>query len=383
MGGWGVAYAAAKAAFHRVTDMCHVEFAAQGVWAFSIAPGLTLTESMRATGTDKVLWRPATSRRRPRSPARWLAWLGDEDDAGRYAGPDGLVPRALQGAGAGAGVAASSSPDGLRAVPSGWDRAAPRRRHLDRARRQRTVEIAARRQAQPGIGRLGQLVGLRLHLRVQGPSGIARAPSRMQGAHVPRGSAAAARHSSTLKPRFSRSTSAGIPLVPAASRCASTPREAPAHQHGHVPVTAVLTQCRRGLPGLAHAPRAEGGCDPGPQRPVGPAQVRPEPLGRRHGTPQQGQCRDDVGSRRVLHTSLRASAGGDGPHAAQRAGGHHLPAPGTALATIAGWKLKNAAATGPAPTRAEGRRRAPRSSRTRSPGARRRATRHGTVVRSK
>ena len=30
-GGWGVAYAAAKAAFHRVTDMCHVEFAAQGI----------------------------------------------------------------------------------------------------------------------------------------------------------------------------------------------------------------------------------------------------------------------------------------------------------------------------------------------------------------
>ena len=29
-GGWGVAYAAAKAAFHRVTDMCHVEFASAG-----------------------------------------------------------------------------------------------------------------------------------------------------------------------------------------------------------------------------------------------------------------------------------------------------------------------------------------------------------------
>ena len=54
-GGWGVAYAAAKAAFHRVTDMCHVEFAARGIWAFSIAPGLTLTESMRASGMDKVL----------------------------------------------------------------------------------------------------------------------------------------------------------------------------------------------------------------------------------------------------------------------------------------------------------------------------------------
>ena len=31
-GGWGVAYAAAKAAFHRVTDMCHVEFATPGIW---------------------------------------------------------------------------------------------------------------------------------------------------------------------------------------------------------------------------------------------------------------------------------------------------------------------------------------------------------------
>ena len=38
-GGWGVAYAAAKAAFHRVTDMCHVEFAARASAAFSIAPG--------------------------------------------------------------------------------------------------------------------------------------------------------------------------------------------------------------------------------------------------------------------------------------------------------------------------------------------------------
>ena len=38
-GGWGVAYAAAKAAFHRVTDMCHVEFAGQGILAFSIEIG--------------------------------------------------------------------------------------------------------------------------------------------------------------------------------------------------------------------------------------------------------------------------------------------------------------------------------------------------------
>ena len=85
-GGWGVAYAAAKAAFHRVTDMCHVEFASQGVWAFSIAPGLTLTESMRASGTDKVLMDAGHVPAPPEVAGEVAAWLGDDPDAGRYAG---------------------------------------------------------------------------------------------------------------------------------------------------------------------------------------------------------------------------------------------------------------------------------------------------------
>ncbi len=85
-GGWGVAYAAAKAAFHRVTDMCHVEFASQGVWAFSIAPGLTLTESMRASGTDKVLTDAGHVPAPPEVAGEVAAWLGDDPDARRYAG---------------------------------------------------------------------------------------------------------------------------------------------------------------------------------------------------------------------------------------------------------------------------------------------------------
>jgi NAD(P)-dependent dehydrogenase (short-subunit alcohol dehydrogenase family) len=85
-GGWGVAYAAAKAAFHRVTDMCHVEFASQGVWAFSIAPGLTLTESMRATGTDKALIDAGHVPAPPEVAGEVAAWLGDDPAAGRYAG---------------------------------------------------------------------------------------------------------------------------------------------------------------------------------------------------------------------------------------------------------------------------------------------------------
>ncbi len=85
-GGWGVAYAAAKAAFHRVTDMCHVEFAARGIWAFSIAPGLTLTESMRASGMDKVLVGAGHVPAPPEVAGEVAAWLGDDPEAGAYAG---------------------------------------------------------------------------------------------------------------------------------------------------------------------------------------------------------------------------------------------------------------------------------------------------------
>jgi NAD(P)-dependent dehydrogenase (short-subunit alcohol dehydrogenase family) len=85
-GGWGVAYAAAKAAFHRVTDMCHVEFAPQGIWAFSIAPGLTLTESMRASGMDTVLVGAGHVPAPPEVAGEVAAWLGDDPGAGKYAG---------------------------------------------------------------------------------------------------------------------------------------------------------------------------------------------------------------------------------------------------------------------------------------------------------
>jgi NAD(P)-dependent dehydrogenase (short-subunit alcohol dehydrogenase family) len=85
-GGWGVAYAAAKAAFHRVTDMCHVEFFDRGVWSFSIAPGLTLTESMRASGTDKVLLEAGHAPAPPDVAGEVAAWLGDDPGAARLAG---------------------------------------------------------------------------------------------------------------------------------------------------------------------------------------------------------------------------------------------------------------------------------------------------------
>jgi NAD(P)-dependent dehydrogenase (short-subunit alcohol dehydrogenase family) len=85
-GGWGLAYAAAKAAFHRVTDMCDVEFFDAGVWSFSLAPGLTLTESMRASGSDAVLLEAGHVPAPPDVAGAVAAWLGDDAGAQRYAG---------------------------------------------------------------------------------------------------------------------------------------------------------------------------------------------------------------------------------------------------------------------------------------------------------
>jgi NAD(P)-dependent dehydrogenase (short-subunit alcohol dehydrogenase family) len=85
-GGWGLAYAAAKAAFHRVTDMCHVEFFSAGVWSFSIAPGLSLTESMRVSGTDKVLTDAGFAPAPPEVAGEVAAWLGEAAEAEEFAG---------------------------------------------------------------------------------------------------------------------------------------------------------------------------------------------------------------------------------------------------------------------------------------------------------
>jgi NAD(P)-dependent dehydrogenase (short-subunit alcohol dehydrogenase family) len=85
-GGWGVAYAAAKAAFHRVTDICHVEFFASGIWSFSIAPGLTLTESMRTSSMDQVLINAGHAPAPPEVAGKVAAWLAADLDAERFAG---------------------------------------------------------------------------------------------------------------------------------------------------------------------------------------------------------------------------------------------------------------------------------------------------------
>ena len=53
-GGWGVGYAASKAAFGRLAGVINAEFAGRGVTAFNLEPGFVITERMRATGGQTV-----------------------------------------------------------------------------------------------------------------------------------------------------------------------------------------------------------------------------------------------------------------------------------------------------------------------------------------
>jgi NAD(P)-dependent dehydrogenase (short-subunit alcohol dehydrogenase family) len=63
-----------------------VEFFSEGIWSFSIAPGLTLTESMRASGMDQVLVEAGHPPAPPEVAGAVIGWLADDAGAEQYAG---------------------------------------------------------------------------------------------------------------------------------------------------------------------------------------------------------------------------------------------------------------------------------------------------------
>ena len=209
-GGWGVAYAAAKAAFHRVTDMCHVEFAAQGIAAFSIAPGLTLTESMRASGMDSVLVGAGHVPAPPEVAGEVAAWLGDDPDALRFAGQMVSSRKLCKELGARPRLAAAPAgltQRGTRQPHRVGERHHAGGGHVGGAGGQHAVQLLEGQVAQPGIGGLGQLVGQLLDLAVQGATGIGHAPVGVQQAPAPR----ARPWRRPIPPRSSRGCPAAAP----------------------------------------------------------------------------------------------------------------------------------------------------------------------------
>lgn len=90
-GGWGYAYAASKAAMHRLAGHLAVEVGPQGVIAVNVDPGHVMTERMQANAKRLGLegrYHGAP----PSAPASTVAWLATSDEAASYNGQtvDGL-----------------------------------------------------------------------------------------------------------------------------------------------------------------------------------------------------------------------------------------------------------------------------------------------------
>ena len=79
-GGWGLAYAGSKAAFHRTAGVLAVEYGPRGILTFNVEPGMVLTEKMEMNQREMGLEGryPAAP---PSVPASVVAWLATDPDA--------------------------------------------------------------------------------------------------------------------------------------------------------------------------------------------------------------------------------------------------------------------------------------------------------------
>jgi len=79
-GGWGFAYGASKAAFHRMVGVLAVEHRESGVRFHNIEPGFVMTEAMKLNDPDGAIakrFRAAP----PEVPAAAIAWLASDPAA--------------------------------------------------------------------------------------------------------------------------------------------------------------------------------------------------------------------------------------------------------------------------------------------------------------
>lgn len=93
-GGWGLAYAASKAAFGRIAGSLNAEYRGRGVRAFNVDPGFVVTESGRVRGGAAAIGQgggyPSAD---PASSGRVIAWLATSPDADRFLGKVVWAPK--------------------------------------------------------------------------------------------------------------------------------------------------------------------------------------------------------------------------------------------------------------------------------------------------
>jgi NAD(P)-dependent dehydrogenase (short-subunit alcohol dehydrogenase family) len=85
-GGWGLAYAASKAAFGRIAGCVNAEYRGLGVRCFNVDPGFVVTEAIRARGGADLIEDQGFDPAQPDDAGLVIAWLTRSDDADRLLG---------------------------------------------------------------------------------------------------------------------------------------------------------------------------------------------------------------------------------------------------------------------------------------------------------
>ncbi|MFN2537315.1 MAG: SDR family oxidoreductase [Mycobacteriales bacterium] len=85
-GGWGLAYAASKAAVGRLAGAVNAEYLSRGVRAFNVDPGFVVTEAMRARGGADLIEEQGFDLAKDDAAGRVIAWLATDPAAERFLG---------------------------------------------------------------------------------------------------------------------------------------------------------------------------------------------------------------------------------------------------------------------------------------------------------
>ncbi|MCW2857466.1 MAG: oxidoreductase [Marmoricola sp.] len=93
-GGWGLGYAASKAAFGRIAGTINAELGDRGIRAFNVDPGFVVTESALARGgTEAIAQGGGYPSADAAASGKVIAWLATSPDAGRFLGKVIWAPR--------------------------------------------------------------------------------------------------------------------------------------------------------------------------------------------------------------------------------------------------------------------------------------------------
>ena len=85
-GGWGLAYAASKAAVGRIAGAVNAEYRTSGIRAFNVDPGFVVTEAMRARGGADAIESQGFDLAPDDAAGRVIAWLARSEGAERFLG---------------------------------------------------------------------------------------------------------------------------------------------------------------------------------------------------------------------------------------------------------------------------------------------------------